>query len=106
MHDTTALPAKVDYGRPERIERGGTTIHYWVAGGGGGTPLVCTHGAAHDHRMFAHQVQAFASGRPVIVWVIGQIWAGSASEYETADGQQDFPTTDAGNRAHLGGRRD
>ncbi len=28
-----------------------------------------------------------AAGRPVIVWVIGQIWAGSASEYETEDGQ-------------------
>jgi uncharacterized protein YvpB len=28
-----------------------------------------------------------AAGRPVIVWVIGQIWAGSPSEYETKDGQ-------------------
>ena len=28
-----------------------------------------------------------AAGRPVIVWVIGQLWAGSASEYETEDGQ-------------------
>lgn len=28
-----------------------------------------------------------AAGRPVIVWVIGQIWAGSASEYETEDGE-------------------
>ena len=28
-----------------------------------------------------------AAGRPVIVWVIGQIWAGTASEYETEDGQ-------------------
>ena len=28
-----------------------------------------------------------AAGRPVIVWVIGSIWAGSASQYETKDGQ-------------------
>lgn len=28
-----------------------------------------------------------AAGRPVIVWVIGQIWAGTAREYETEDGQ-------------------
>ena len=28
-----------------------------------------------------------ADGHPVIVWVIGQIWAGTASQYETQDGQ-------------------
>lgn len=28
-----------------------------------------------------------AAGRPVIVWVIGSIWAGAASDYETDDGQ-------------------
>lgn len=28
-----------------------------------------------------------AAGRPVIVWVIGQIWAGTAREYEAQDGQ-------------------
>ncbi|MCL5428728.1 MAG: LysM peptidoglycan-binding domain-containing protein [Chloroflexi bacterium] len=28
-----------------------------------------------------------AAGRPVIVWVIGSIWAGTAKEYETEDGQ-------------------
>lgn len=29
-----------------------------------------------------------SEGHPVIVWVIGQIWAGSASEYEPEDGQE------------------
>ncbi len=28
-----------------------------------------------------------AAGRPVIVWIIGQMWAGSAREYTAADGQ-------------------
>lgn len=34
------------------------------------------------------EIQAeVAAGRPVIVWVIGSIWTGSAKEYETEDGQ-------------------
>lgn len=55
----------------ERFRRPGSEIHYWVTGPDDGPLVVCTHGAAMDHRMFDPQVAPLVDeGYRVITWDI------------------------------------
>lgn len=50
------------------IERSGCPIHYWLSGPEDAPPVVFSHGAMMDHRMFDEQVAAIAERYRVITW--------------------------------------
>lgn len=55
----------------DRLRRWGSEIHYWVIGPDDGALIVCTHGAAMDHRMFNPQVAPLVDqGCRVVTWDI------------------------------------
>lgn len=52
------------------LERAGCPIHYWLSGPKDAPPVVFSHGAMMDHRMFDAQVPAIAEHHRVITWDI------------------------------------
>ncbi len=46
----------------------GCHLHYWMGGKASGPPIVMSHGATMDHRMFNAQVEALSSQYQVLVW--------------------------------------
>lgn len=53
------------------IHRSGSTLHYWLTGPEDGPPVIFTHGATMDYRMFDAQVGAVAvKGYRVLAWDI------------------------------------
>lgn len=50
------------------LERSGCPIHYWLTGPKDAPPVVFSHGAMMDHRMFDAQVSAVAERYRVITW--------------------------------------
>lgn len=50
------------------IERMGCPLHYWLSGPENAPPVVFSHGATMDHRMFDSQVPAVAERYRVITW--------------------------------------
>ncbi len=50
------------------VERAGCPIHYWISGPKDAPPVVFSHGAMMDHRMFDSQVSALADRYRVITW--------------------------------------
>ena len=53
------------------VQRSGSVLHYWLTGPEEGTPVVFTHGATMDHRMFDAQVPVVAAaGYRVLTWDI------------------------------------
>ena len=50
------------------LERSGCPIHYWLSGPKDAPPVVFSHGAMMDHRMFDSQVAAVAERYRVITW--------------------------------------
>ena len=50
------------------IERSGCPIHYWISGPEDAPPVIFSHGAMMDHRMFDAQVSALAERYRIITW--------------------------------------
>ena len=50
------------------LERRGCRIHYWLSGSADAPPVVFSHGAMMDHRMFDAQVPDIAERYRVITW--------------------------------------
>jgi pimeloyl-ACP methyl ester carboxylesterase len=50
------------------FERAGCPIHYWLSGPKDAPPVVLSHGATMDHRMFDAQVDAIAKRYRVLTW--------------------------------------
>lgn len=50
------------------LQRGGSTLHYWLAGPEDAPLVTLTHGATMDHRMFDAQLPALTPEYRVLVW--------------------------------------
>lgn len=50
------------------LEKSGCPLHYWISGPKDAPPIVFSHGAMMDHRMFDAQVSAFTERYRVITW--------------------------------------
>ena len=50
------------------LERAGCPIHYWLSGPVDAPPVMFSHGATMDHRMFDSQIPAVAENYRVLTW--------------------------------------